>query len=182
MVPRIAADATSCRGRGNTAPPFIIQLLGESQSFPTIPQLALREHPPDDLGEVAGLAEDLHLADRAGGLVGHLADGFQLSNTAEFPGALSEPLAELVHDLPRRNRPEACWMHQPGVHAVSTGPPLVLSHQKGMAVVLIRAAVDLLGQVVDQALHQGLPPVADRARPPEQPFWPDKALGPVSSR
>ncbi|MGC8639260.1 MAG: glycoside hydrolase family 172 protein [Isosphaeraceae bacterium] len=37
-------------------------------------------------------------------------------------------------------------------------------------------------QTEPHALLPSLPPAADRAPAPEQPFWPDKALGPVTSR
>jgi hypothetical protein len=37
-------------------------------------------------------------------------------------------------------------------------------------------------QMEPHAPLPSLPPAADRAPAPEQPFWPDKALGPVSSR
>src|SRR5208283_5685470 len=116
--------------------------------------MAQPEHSPDDFGEVSGLPVSLELEDGAGRPVGQFAGNFELSRAAEILGVFLETVEQAVNDLADRNGLKGLRVNEAGLHSVSAGAPLVLADQKGVTVVLIGAAIDLLGQVVDQALDQ----------------------------
>ena len=79
-----------------------------------------------------------------------------MRDAAELVGGAAEPLDQRRGTTWRAGF--GSWVRgvdEPRVHAVAAGAPLVLADQERVAVELVRPAVDLSREVVDQALDQG---------------------------
>ena len=165
-------------------------VVGRGQIVRRLPAHAGVFHqPPNHLARVAGFSEQVHLSLRGARQVGHGHAVLQIMPASQLGRGRFQFVDQVLDHFGDGSAAIGVRIDEPGLIAKPRRPPLVLLHHHRMAVVLIRAVVDFVGERLHQALHergdrqrvaQDCPACRTRGLPPCQSC--DAAAHPTRSR
>ena len=113
------------------------------------------DHPPDGFGEAAGLVVHIELSGGPGGLGGHFSGAFKPFAALEPFGDGGEFFDHAVDVFAGGFPFVGDGVDDFGVESEAGGAPFVLLDHHGVAIALVHAVVDLVGEVGDEAVYEG---------------------------